>query len=101
MLPDDVADHVLGGVSGRRLLEVLHVHLAAADRPLGDVVRPDVRRHGGRGLAVTEGGKHKWISITQFEFRSFKCISNKFQMAIHHRCLPKSVVAPPYPHPGM
>ena len=63
MLPDDVADHVLGGVSGRRLLEVLHVHLAAADRPLGDVVRPDVRRHRGRGLAVAEAGKQNCISI--------------------------------------
>ena len=68
MLPYDVADHVLGGVSGRRLLEVLHVHLAAADRPLGDVVRPDVRRHGGRGLAVTEGRKQNWMILLQFEF---------------------------------
>ena len=77
MLPDDVADHVLGGVSGRRLLEVLHVHLAAADRPLGDVVRPDVRRHGSRGLAVAGAGKQNWISILQSEFGSFKCISNE------------------------
>ena len=49
---DDLADHVLRRVAGRRLLQVLHVSLAPTDRPLGDVVRPDVRRHGGRGFAV-------------------------------------------------
>ena len=43
-------------MAGRRLLQVLHVHLAPADRPLGDVVRPDVGRHGGGGFAVAEEG---------------------------------------------
>ena len=56
---DDVADHVLGRVAGRRLLQVLHVHLAPADRPLGYVVRPDVGRHRGGGFAVAEEGRER------------------------------------------
>ena len=49
-MPDDLADHVLG----RLTLDALDVSLPPADRPLRDVVRPDVGRHGGRGFAVTE-----------------------------------------------
>ena len=56
---DDVADHVLGRVAGRSLLQVLHVHLAPADRPLGYVVRPDVGRHRGGGFAVAEEGRER------------------------------------------
>ena len=49
-LPDDLADHVLGlGGRGVRVLLPL-----PTDRPLGDVVRPHVRRHAGGGLAKTE-----------------------------------------------
>jgi hypothetical protein len=47
---DDFADHVLG----RLTLDALDVRLPSADRPLRDVVRPDVGGHGGRGFAVTE-----------------------------------------------
>jgi hypothetical protein len=49
---DDLADHVLG----RLALDALHVGLAPADRPLGDVVGPDVGRHRRRGLAVPANG---------------------------------------------
>ena len=47
---DDLADHVLGRVA--HLVEVVHVRLPPADRPLGDVVRPDVGGHRGGSLAV-------------------------------------------------
>ena len=48
-LADDLADHVLG-LGGRRVRVLLPL---PADGPLGDVVRPHVRRHAGRGLAET------------------------------------------------
>ena len=48
---DDLADHVLGCVAC--VFGVLHVCLPPADRPLGNVVRPDVGSHGRRRLAVT------------------------------------------------
>ncbi len=47
---DDLADHVFG----RLTLDALDVRLPPADRPLRDVVRPDVGGHGGRGFTVTE-----------------------------------------------
>ena len=46
---DDLADHVLG-LAGRSVRVLLPL---PTDRPLGDVVRPHVRRHAGRGLAET------------------------------------------------
>lgn len=46
---DDLADHVLG----RLAFDALHVRLPAADRPLGDVVGPDVGSHRGRGFTVS------------------------------------------------
>ena len=47
-MADDLADHVLG----RLAFDALHVGLPAADRPLGDVIGPDVGSHRGRGFAV-------------------------------------------------
>ena len=72
-MSDHLADHVLG-LAGRGVRVLLPL---PTDRPLGDVVRPDVRRHGGRGLAVAGAGKQNWISILQSEFGSFSCISNE------------------------
>ena len=51
-VPDDLADHVLCRPMAAGLQVLLHVRLPPADRPLGDVVRPDVRGHRGRCLAV-------------------------------------------------
>ena len=48
--PDDLADHVLR-LGGRRVRVLLPF---PANWPLGDVIRPDVRSHAGRGLAKTE-----------------------------------------------
>ena len=45
----DLTDHVLG----RLAFDALHVRLASTDRPLGDVIRPDVGSHGGRGFTVS------------------------------------------------
>ncbi len=39
--------------------------LPPADWPLGDVVRPDVGRHGGGGLAVAVGKRKKHDSLLQ------------------------------------
>ena len=49
-LPNDLADHVLR-LRGRRVRVLLPF---PADWPLSDVVRPNVTRHAGRGLAKTE-----------------------------------------------
>ena len=47
---DNLTDHVLG----RLTLDTLDVRFPAADRPLRDVVRPDVRGDRRRGFTVTE-----------------------------------------------
>ena len=49
-MSNDLADHMLG-LAGRSVRVLLSL---PADGPLGDVVRPDVGRHTGRGLAETE-----------------------------------------------
>ena len=49
-MSDDLADHVLG-LAGRGVRVLLPL---PTDRPLGDVVRPHVGSHAGRGLAETE-----------------------------------------------
>lgn len=52
-MPDDLADHVLGQlVLGPLLDRALRLGVGlAADRPLGDVVRPLVGVHARRGVA--------------------------------------------------
>ncbi len=47
---NDLTDHVLG----RLTLDALDVRFPAADRPLRDVVRPDVRCYRRRGFTVTK-----------------------------------------------
>ena len=49
-MANHLADHVLRGLP----FDGLHVRLPAADRPLSDVVRPDVGGHRSRRLAVAE-----------------------------------------------
>ena len=51
-VPDDLAYHVLCRPVAAGLQVLFNVSLAAADRPLGDVVGPDVRGHRGWSFAV-------------------------------------------------
>ena len=66
-LPDDLADHVLRLRGGRvRVLLPL-----AADGPLGDVIRPHIRSHTGRGLAKTEKQEVR-TALSEFSWEKFK-----------------------------
>ena len=60
-MSDDLADHVLG-LGGRRVRVLLPL---PADGPLGDIVRPHVRRHAGRGLAET--ATKNFVSATHLQ----------------------------------
>ncbi len=57
---NDLADHVLG----RLTLDALDIRLPAADRPLRDVIRPDVRRNGRRGFTVTKVKLEKTLKLS-------------------------------------
>ena len=47
----DLTDHMFCRMAMAALLQGLDIHLAAADRPFCYIIRPDVRRYRGRGLA--------------------------------------------------